>query len=72
VYNVSDFRQSEVQTAEPLVPGPSPVEVEIAIGKLKKCKSPGNDQIPAELNQAGSKALVSVIHRLINSIWNEE
>jgi hypothetical protein len=39
--------------AEPLVPGPSCPEVEIAIAKLKKHKSPGSDQIPAELIKAG-------------------
>jgi hypothetical protein len=42
VHNVSDFRQIEVHTAEPLVPGPSRLEVEIAIAKLKKYKSPGS------------------------------
>jgi hypothetical protein len=34
---------------EPLVPGPSCLEVEIAVGKLKMCKSPGSDEILAEL-----------------------
>jgi hypothetical protein len=32
-----------------------PSEVEIAIVKWKKCKLPGSDQIPAELNQAGGE-----------------
>jgi hypothetical protein len=41
VHNVSDVRQIEVHTAEPLVPGSSRLEVEIAIAKLKKYKSPG-------------------------------
>jgi hypothetical protein len=36
VHNVSDFRQKKVHMAEPLVPGPSRLEVEIAIAKLKK------------------------------------
>jgi hypothetical protein len=58
--------------AEPLVPGPSRLEVEIAIAKLKKYKLPGNDQIPAELIQARGEMLLSVIHKLINSIWNKE
>jgi hypothetical protein len=58
--------------AEPLVPGPSRLEVEIAIAKLKKYKSPGSDQIPAELIQAGSEILLSEIHKLINSVWNKE
>jgi hypothetical protein len=49
VHNVSDDRQIEVHTAEPLVLGPSRLEVEIGIAKLKKYKSPGSDQIPAEL-----------------------
>jgi hypothetical protein len=46
--------------------------VEIAIAKLKKYKSPGSDQIPAELIQAGGKILPSEIHKLINSVWNKE
>jgi hypothetical protein len=58
--------------AEPLVPGPSHLEVEIAIAKLKKYKSPGGDQIPAELIQAGGEILLSAIHKLINSVWNKE
>jgi hypothetical protein len=39
--------------AEPLVPEPRLVEVEIAIGKLKIYKFPSTDQIPAELIKAG-------------------
>jgi hypothetical protein len=49
VHNVSDIRQIEVHTAEPLVPSPSRLEVEIAIAKLEKYKSSGSVQIPAEL-----------------------
>jgi hypothetical protein len=49
VHNVSDVRQIEVHIAEPIVPGPSCLEVEIAIAKLRKCKSPSSDRIPAEL-----------------------
>jgi hypothetical protein len=33
-HNVSDVRQIEVHTAEPLVPGPSHLEIKIAIPKL--------------------------------------
>jgi hypothetical protein len=72
VHNVSDVRQIEVHTAETLVPGPIRLEVELAILKLKNCKSPGNDQILAELIQAGGEILLSVIHRLINSVCNKE
>jgi hypothetical protein len=43
-----------------------------AIATLKKYKSPGSDQIPAELIQAGGQILLSEIHKLINSVWNKE
>jgi hypothetical protein len=72
VHNVSDVRQIEVHTAQLLVPGPSRLEVEIAITKLKKYKSPGNDKIPAELIQAGGEMLLSAIHKLVNSVWNKK
>jgi hypothetical protein len=62
----------DIHTAEPLMPEPSLVEVEIAIGKLKSYKSPGTDNIPAELIKAGGETLHSEIHRLICSIWNKE
>jgi hypothetical protein len=39
---------------------------------LKIYKLPGADQIPAELIQAGMKALHSEIHKLIKLIWNKE
>jgi hypothetical protein len=70
VYGVSDVRQIEVHTAEPLVPGPSCLEFEIAIAKLRKYKSPSGDKVLAELIQAGGE--ISVIHKLINPIWNKE
>jgi hypothetical protein len=55
-----------------LISGPSHLEVEISIAKLKNYKSPGSDKIPAELYQAGGETLVSVIHKLITSICNKE
>jgi hypothetical protein len=58
VHNVSNVRQIKIHTAEPLVPGPSHLEVEIAIETLKNYKSPGSDQILAELYQAGGETLV--------------
>jgi hypothetical protein len=56
---------------EPPAPRPSHLEAEIAITKLKKYKSLGNDKILAEVIQAGSETLGSMIHRLINSAWNK-
>jgi hypothetical protein len=72
VHNVSDIRQLEVHTADPLVPNPSRLEVEIAIANLRKYKSPGSYQIPAKLSQTGGEMLLSAIQILINSIWNNE
>jgi hypothetical protein len=72
VHNVSEVRQIEVHTAEPLVPGPSRLEVEIAIAKLKKYNSPGSDETPAELIQAGGEILLFEIHKLVNPVWNKE
>jgi hypothetical protein len=46
----------------------SPIQVEIAIAKLKKYKSPGSDQIPPKLFQTGGETLLSQIHKNINSI----
>jgi hypothetical protein len=63
MHNASVVRQIEVHMAEPLVPGPSRLEVEIAIAKLKKYKSPGSDKIPTELIQAGGEILLSAIHK---------
>jgi hypothetical protein len=68
VHNVSDVTQIEVCTAEPLLPGSSSLEVEIAIIKLKKYKSPGNDNIMAEVIQAGGEMLLSAIQKIFNSI----
>jgi hypothetical protein len=47
-------------------------EVEVAIAKLRRYKSPGSDHIPAELIQAGGDILHSKIHKQITSIWNKE
>jgi hypothetical protein len=61
-----------MQTAEPFMPESSASEVEVAIGKLKRYRSPGVDQFPAELIQAGGETLRSEIHNLIYMIWNKE
>jgi hypothetical protein len=67
VCGVNDVRQTEVCMAEPLVPEPRVFEVEMAIEKLKRHKSPDIDRIPAELNIAGWKTIRSEIHKLIIS-----
>jgi hypothetical protein len=50
-----------MHTAEPLVPEPSDSEVEMAIEKLQRHKSPGIYQIPAELIKAGGRTIRSEI-----------
>jgi hypothetical protein len=49
-----------------------PFGVGVAIGKLKRYKSPGVDQIPAALIQGGGEILCLEIHKLIKLIWNKE
>jgi len=72
VHGANDVKQAEIHAAEPLVPEPSAFEVELAIEKLKSHKSPGIDQIPAELIKAGGRTICCAIHKLIISIWNKE
>jgi hypothetical protein len=72
VHGVHDVRQMDIHTAEPLVPEPSLVEVEIAIVKLKSYKSPGADQIPTKFIKGRNETLLSETHNLIISIWNKE
>jgi len=56
---VSDFRQTEIPTVELLVPEPSVFEIDMAIEMPKIHKSPGIDQIPAELIQAVGRTIRS-------------
>jgi len=62
VHGISDVRQTEIHTAEPLVPESSAFEVQMAIEKLKRHKLPGIDQIPAELIKAGGRTIHPEIH----------
>jgi len=68
VHGVKDVGQAEIHTEEPLVSEPSASEVELAIDKVKSHKSPGIDQIPAELIKAGGTTICLEIHNLITSI----
>jgi hypothetical protein len=55
MHSVRDVKHIEIHTAESLVPGPIYLELETAIAKSKKYKSPGSDEIPAEVIHAGHK-----------------
>jgi len=65
VHEISDVRQTEIHTAEPLEPESSAFEVKMPIEKLKRHESPGTDQIPAEMIKAGGRTICSEIHKLI-------
>jgi hypothetical protein len=71
LHGANNIREAEIHSSQPLVPEPSPVETEIAVGKLKGYKSPGIDQIPAELTQAG-EILCLQIHTLTRSLCNKK
>ena len=72
IHEVNDIRQAEIHIVEPLVHEPSVFEVELAVENLKNYKSPGIDQIPAELIKAGGRTICCEIHKLIISVWNKE
>ena len=72
IHGVNDVRQTEIHTVEPLVPEPSAFEVEMAVEKLRSHKSPGINQIPAELIKAGGRTICYEIHKHTNTVWNKE
>jgi hypothetical protein len=72
IYGAGGVRQTEMHIAKPFVPEPSTSEVEADGGKLNRYKSPGVDQIPAELIQAGGETLRSEICKPIKLISNGE
>jgi hypothetical protein len=71
-HGVNNVRQTEIHTAQPLVPEPIAFEVVMGIGKLKRHKSPGIDQLPGAMNKGGGRKIRSEKHKLINSILNKE
>jgi hypothetical protein len=72
VRKVSAVRQTEIHTAELLVPTPSPFEIETATAKLKSYNSPGSNNILAEMIEVRGEILQSEIHKLNNSMWCKE
>jgi hypothetical protein len=51
-------------TAERLVREPNCFKVEVAVGKLKRYKSPSGDEVATELIEAEGNTLRSEIHKL--------
>jgi hypothetical protein len=72
VRGVNDVRQTKIHTGEPQVPELSALEVEKTIIKLTRHKSPGFDQISAELVKAGVRTISCEIIKLIYSVCNKE
>jgi len=72
VHNGEQTERFEFHTAEPWIPEPSGIEVEMSIIFFKKIKSPGIDNIPFELIKAGGTALSKQLHKLICAIWRKE
>jgi hypothetical protein len=62
----------EKYRGEPLVTEVSAFEVEMAVEKLKSHKLQGIDQIPGQLNAAGSRTILFEFHKLNSSIWHKE
>ena len=65
MHGVKDVGQTEIHTTDPLVPEPSASEFELAIDRLKSDKTPGIDQIPAELIKAGGRTIGLEKHNLV-------
>jgi len=72
VYGVNDVRQTEIHTSEPLLAEPSAFEFKMGIENLKRHKSSGIVQIPAELIKVASRTIRSEVHKIIYSICNNE
>jgi hypothetical protein len=72
MHGVHNIMQMDIHMAEQVVPECSLFKVETAIGKFKRYKSPGTDQVPAKLIKAGGETLCSEIHTLIPSMGNKE
>ena len=72
VRGINDVNRTATHTVEQLVHEPIAFDVELAIENLKGHKSPGIDQILAELIKAGGRTFRYEIHKLIISIWNKE
>jgi len=68
VHSAEQTEEFEIYTAESWIPEPSEIEIEMSVKKLKNFKSPGIDNIPAELIKEGGTALIKELHKLISAI----
>ena len=70
VHEFIDARQTEICTAEPILPEPSIFQNEKAIEMLKRHKSSDFDSIPAELIKTGGRTIRCDVSEINNYIWN--
>ena len=70
IHGVNDVRQTEIHTAEPLVPEPRAADFELAIENLKITNQRRIDQIPAKLRHGGRT--IHYVNKRMISIWNKE
>ena len=72
VHVVSNVRQTEIRTAEPLVNEFSAFEFGMLIENIKRHKSQITVPMPAGLIKAGGATIRSEIRKFINCIWDKE
>jgi hypothetical protein len=63
-HGTNDVRQTEIHTAEKLLPENSSHELEIVSESLKLYKSPDIHQIPAELDHTGGTKLTDKLFHM--------
>ena len=63
--SVLNCTQTDIEDDHPILRR----EVEVAVQSLKKGKSAGVDNIPAELVQAGGKDVITALTTICNKIW---
>jgi hypothetical protein len=71
VHGVNNLKQTEIHTAEPLVPEPSAFDVELTTEKLKSHESPDIHLIPTELIKTVGRIICYEIRKHIISIWKK-
>ncbi|CAM4769447.1 unnamed protein product [Rotaria magnacalcarata] len=70
---------NEIQITTPSRPGlerqnaqPSIEEVERALNQMKSRKSPGSDEVTADIIKAGSEPVLNWLHEIFNGVWENE
>jgi len=57
IHGISEVRQTEIHTAEPIAPEPCVFEFEMSIENIKGHKSTGVDQVPTESIKEGVRKI---------------